>query len=308
MAGIYRDCDDSESSVNPRSTLSETDDDERWNRWSATTSPKRVSRPMHLSDSQNQSGLTVEIPPLRASLTREYAREASLASNDDIQELVDRQVAIEASQFGILVDSSRRSSPVISYEDQDQIKLEDTHIGGLFLQQLTESAKDPTPKPARTPKSVPLKDLNTTAPNLTIDTSQETTSDSSNYSTTKNSVRNFPSPRSSKPQSSHNGDKRPSSYRVRHPVLQRQRTTRTSTTLLAFNREEETMTNEAVIDDEGAEVIIIGTSTRRHQTVLSIRSRSLSEAAGSINHNGKPLAPIAQSRIPQSKKKKAPVN
>jgi hypothetical protein len=318
LAGIYRERDNSESSIFPRSTLSETDDDGSWGRWSQATTPsdthhtvEQVSEPVDVSqppfsESPRQSGLIVEIPPLRASLAREYAREASLAMNDDIQELVDRQVAMEASQFGILVDSSRRSSPTNRHSDQDHTKLEATHIEDRFLQQLMETAKDQTP--ARSPNPVSLKDLSTTVPNRTIDSSHKITGVYNNCSTTKNPGSGFTSLRLPKPKSSNVVDLTGEKSASLTKPLRRQRTFRTSTTVLTFNREEQTTTvqeDKSMGEDEDDGIMIIGTSRRRHQTVLSIRSRSLSEAV--VNDtSGNALTSIPQSRIPQSKKK-APV-
>jgi hypothetical protein len=316
LAGIYREHDNSESSISPQPTLS--DQSGGWRGWSQATNPadthhtvERVSELVDVSqppfsESPRQSGLTVEIPPLRASLAREYAREASLATSDDLQELVDRQVAMEASQFGILVDTSRQSSPANYHSDQDQTTVRATHIEDRFLQQLTESAKDPIP--AGTPNPVSLKDLSTTVPNRTIDSSQKITGVSNNCSTTKNSGSGSTSIRLPKPKSSHVVDLTGETPASLTKPLRRQRTFRTSTTVLTFNREEQTTTvheDESMGEDEDDGIVIIGTSRRRHQTVLSIRSRSLSEVV--VNDtSGSALTSIPQSRIPQSKKK-API-
>lgn len=329
MAGLYADLDERESSVSVLSTPTNTASDAGWSGWSQATSP--VSDAQHAPEGASrampslsqfsfgairlQPNLTVEIPPLRASLAREYENPTSISSclfrSDNIQELVDIQIANEASPFGILVGPSRTSSP------ESQVENEAVTISDLFLQQLNEMAKEPTPAETRRA----LSPMTLKAPDHSGRPGPKPKSIHSIktprvLSTIKKSGVSDKKARISKSKKSPIVDlAREDRYRPerRKPLSLIRKTTRKSTTLLRFDHEELTTTRttqghantsmEAA--DEDNDIIIIGTAKRRHQTVLSIRSRSLSETAA-VNHTNKKkpsYPPVTKSRIPPSNKK-----
>ncbi|KEF62960.1 uncharacterized protein A1O9_00935 [Exophiala aquamarina CBS 119918] len=325
LAGVYRDRT-FESSISTQSTPTDTVSEAGWSDWSQSTSSisdhqnspedSRISQ-FTFSTIQRQQNLTIEIPPLRESLVREYENAAptssSVSATDNTQDLIDRQIANEASRFGILVGPSRGPSPASRIDDEGPT------ISDVFLRQLNEVAsRDLTPTETHTASPMGSEVLHCACiskPKQKLHRSQSINKVSPTTSGRKLGVskanKEAPTSRLEKPPVV-------DVTRERHRPRRRRRrstfqqTTKTTTTLLGLNHEElktTTTTQEqkdtSIDADSDDSIIIIGTAKRRHQTVLSIRSRSMSEAAAVIKKPKDKLARplVTKSRIPPSNKK-----
>ena len=315
----------------------DTDSDGGWTDWSrATSSISEYQRPSPpppappspgISDStasivRGQPNLWIEIPPLRPSMAREY--EDRPPSNpisprddyEDIQALLDQQIASEGSQFGILTYPARTPSPGLPGDDECVI------ISDAFLEELIAVAKESTPAETQPqPPSFTTSKIADNLPGLRLGPKPQTSQYSAKTpklsisSTTRhlginNSKRacvtkskTSPTP-ALEPAVKHRRDRRRSCRRTLQngnafSIMQRTKATRTSTMLLSFDNEDLTATRTTITkgredttieieDEDEDDLIIIGTGRRRHQTVMSIRSRSLSQTAaagGNTNAN-----------------------